>query len=53
MKLLKLVGWEISTTDRSAHFSFKDEIHSGPKYEIYVDENLTFINTCYVVDHAK
>ena len=42
-KLLKLVGWEISTTDKTAHFSFKDEIHSVPKYELYVDENLTFI----------
>ena len=51
VKLLKLVGWEISKTDKTAHFSFKDEIHSVPKYEIYVDEN--FYNTCYVVNHPK
>ena len=43
VELFKLVGWEISTTDRTAHFSLKDEIHSVPKYEISVEENLAFI----------
>ena len=43
VKLLKLTGWEVSTTDKTAHFTFNDEIHSVPKYEIHVDENLSFI----------
>ena len=43
VKLLKLVGWEISTTDKTACFSFKDEIYSVLKYEIFVDENLSFL----------
>ena len=40
---LKLTGCEVSTTDITAHFTFNDEIHSVPKYEIRVDENLSFI----------
>ena len=43
VKLLKLVGWEVSTTDKTAHFKFNDGIHSVPKYEIHVDEHLSFI----------
>ena len=43
VKLLKLVGWEVSTTDKTANFKFNDGIHSVPKYEIHVDEHLSFI----------
>ena len=43
VKLLKLVGWEVSTTDETASFSYNDGIHLIPKYEIYVDKNLMFI----------
>ena len=43
VKLLKLVGWEVSTTDKTARFKFNDGIHSVPKYEIRVDEHLYFI----------
>ena len=34
---------EISTNDKTAHFKFNDGIHSVPKYEIHVDEHLSFI----------
>ena len=43
VKLLKLVGWEVSTTDETASFSYNDGIHLVPKYEIDVDKNLMFI----------
>ena len=43
VKLLKLVGWEVLTTDETASFSYNDGIHLVPKYEIYVDKNLMFV----------
>ena len=38
--------WMGSTTDKTAHFSFNDGIHSLPIYEIHVDENLILVLCC-------
>ena len=39
-----LVGSKVSTTDKTAYFN--DGIHSVPKFEIHVEENLIFIICC-------
>lgn len=41
-QLLKLVGWSFTYTSDCASFACHDAIHSVPKYEIYVDNNLVF-----------
>ena len=40
-------GGGIELSNSSAIFSFRDEIHSVPKYEIHIAEDL---NMCYVLD---
>ena len=39
---LKLVGWQVNNHDNVTHFTLNDQTHSVPKYEIYVDDQLSF-----------
>ena len=40
---LKLHDWDVSITSSVAHFSLKDDFNVVPKFEIYIDEHLSFI----------
>ena len=39
---LKLHDWETSITSTIAYFNLKDDLHLVPKFEIYVDQHLSF-----------
>ena len=39
---LKLTGWNINNVNNILSFSFADQIHMVPKYEIHVEEDLSF-----------
>ena len=53
VKLLKLVGWEVSTTDKTAHFKFNDGIHLFQNMKFMLMNIFPFYNSCYAVDHLK
>ena len=39
---LKLTSWQKTNTNNQFALTMADDIHMVPKYEIYVDENITF-----------
>ena len=39
---LKLYDWETSITSTISYFNLKDDLHLVSKFEIYVDEHLSF-----------
>ena len=43
---LKLNGWQTSSHENYMSFFYYDQIHSVPKYEIYVDECLSYSLRC-------
>ena len=39
---LKLKGWQINSLDNVTHITQNDQIHSVPKYEIFVNDQLSY-----------
>ena len=46
---LKLHDWDVSITSSVAHFSLKDDLHVVPKFDIYIDEHLSFYHSIFFV----